>query len=48
MKRGEFDNVLGIVADSLINEFILLGLNPEEANAATIVTLSQWARSIKL
>ena len=42
-EAGEFANVLGIIADSLIKEFIQQGLNPEEANAATLVTLSQWA-----
>ena len=42
-ETGEFANVLGIIADSLINEFILLGLNPEEAKIATLVSLSQWA-----
>ena len=42
-EAGEFANTLGIIADSLINEFIQQGLTPEEANAATLVTLSQWA-----
>ena len=42
-EAGEFTNVLGIVADSLINEFIQRGLTPEEANAATVISLSQWA-----
>ena len=42
-EAGEFANTLGIIADSLINEFIQQGLTPEEANAATLVTFSQWA-----
>ena len=42
-EAGEFANVLGIIADSLINGFIQQGLNPQEANTATIVTLSQWS-----
>ena len=41
-EAGELKNVLGIIADSLINEFIQQGLTPEEAKSATLVTLSQW------
>ena len=41
--KGELTNALGTVADGLINEFIQQGLNPEEANAATVIALSQWA-----
>ena len=42
-ETGELKNVLGIIADSLIDEFTQRGLNLEEAKGATLVTLSQWA-----
>ena len=42
-EEKEFANVLGIITDSLIDEFIQQGLNSEEADSATLVTLSQWA-----
>ena len=42
-EAGEFANVLGIISGSLINGFIQQGLNPQEANTATLVTLSQWS-----
>ena len=42
-ETGELKNVLGIIANSLINDFIQQGLNPEEAKTATLITLSQWS-----
>lgn len=41
--EGNLVGILNAIADSLIEVFIQQGLNPEEANTATVATLSQWA-----
>ena len=41
--EGNLVSILNAIADSLIEAFIQQGLNPEEANTATLATLSQWA-----
>ena len=41
--EGNLVSILNAIADSLIEAFIQQGLNSEEANTATLATLSQWA-----
>ncbi len=42
-EEGNLASALGIIANSLLEEFEQQGLNDEEANAASIATISRWA-----
>ena len=42
-EAGELADALATIAGSLVEEFTQQGLNSEEADAATLIALSQWA-----